>query len=90
VPNIDSAKKRMRQDVKRHARNQWRKRRVKEQVKSFLSAVQAKDAGAAEAEYRKAAAILDKVAATSTMHKNTAARKKSRLMRRLKQLRTGA
>ncbi len=84
MPNLNSAKKRMRQDETRHARNQWRKRRVKEQVKSFLKAVHDRDATAASEEYRKTAQLLDKVSATSTMHKNTAARRKSRLVKRLK------
>jgi small subunit ribosomal protein S20 len=86
VPNTESAKKRVRQNAKRNALNNWRKRKVKEQVKAFLAALQGKDAKAAEAEYRKTVAVLDKVAATSTMHRNTASRQKSRLHRRLKAL----
>ena len=43
MPNIDSAKKRMRQDKKRHARNKWRKQRVREQIKTFLEALRVKD-----------------------------------------------
>ena len=86
MPNTESAKKRVRQNAKRNALNNWRKRRVKEQVKAFLAAVHGKDAKAAEAEYRKTVAILDKVASTSTIHKNTASRQKSRLHKRLKAL----
>ena len=86
MPNIDSAKKRMRQDKKRHARNKWRKQRVREQIKTFLEALRVKDVAAAEAEYKKVCSILDKVSSTSTMHKNTAARKKSRLAARLNSL----
>ena len=86
MPNIDSAKKRMRQDKKRHARNKWRKQRVREQIKTFLEALRVKDVTSAEAEYKKVCSILDKVSSTSTMHKNTAARKKSRLAARLNSL----
>ncbi len=86
MPNIDSAKKRMRQDKKRHARNKWRKQRVREQIKTFLEALRVKDVSAAETEYKKVCSILDKVSSTSTMHKNTAARKKSRLAARLNSL----
>ena len=86
MPNTESAKKRVRQNAKRNALNNWRKRQVKDQVKAFLTAVHSKDAKAAEAEYRKTVAVLDKVAATSTMHKNTASRRKSRLHKRLKAL----
>jgi len=88
VPNTESAKKRVRQSVKRQALNQWRKRRVKNQVKSFLDALQSKDVSAAEAELRKVASVLDKVSSTSTMHRNTAARRKSRLARRLNALKS--
>ena len=86
MPNSPSAKKRVRQDAKRRALNNWRKRRVKDQTKSFLKAVQAHDVTTAEAEFKKVCSVLDKVACTSTMHRNTAARRKSRLSRRLRDL----
>ena len=86
MPNSESAKKRVRQDARRRARNLWRKRRIKDQTKSFLRAVQAHDVETAEAEFRKVCSILDKVASTSTMHRNTASRRKSRLSRRLRDL----
>ena len=86
MPNTASAKKRVRQNVKRRAVNRWRKVRIKDQVKSFLKAVQEQDVATAEAEFRKTCGLLDKVATTSTLHRNTAARRKSRLSRRLKAL----
>jgi len=90
VPNTVSARKRVRQNERRRALNRWRDRRVKSQVRTFLEAVQAGDAAKAETEFRKAAQVLDKIAATRTIHKNKAARTKSRLSRRLKELRAGA
>ena len=87
MPNIDSAKKRMRQSKKRRALNKWRKDRVKMQVRSLLDAIRNKDLAVAETEFKKTCSILDKVSSTSTMHKNTAARKKSRLATRLNALR---
>ena len=83
MPNSSSAAKRVRQSAKRHAVNTWRKRRIKEQVKSFLKAVHDQDAGTAETEFRKTTALLDKIAATGTIHRNAAARRKSRLSARL-------
>ncbi|MCH2145154.1 MAG: 30S ribosomal protein S20 [Phycisphaerales bacterium] len=88
MPNIESAKKRMRQNKQRRARNKWRKERVKVQIRSLLEAIRAKDVDTAETELRKTCSILDKVSSTSTMHKNTAARKKSRLASRVNALRT--
>ncbi len=79
MPNTESAKKRVRQSAARNARNLWRKRRVKNDMSDFLKAVASGDAVAAEKEMRKAARTLDKVAATGTLHKNTAARRKSRM-----------
>lgn len=90
MPNTQSARKRVRQTVTRNARNQWRKRRVKAQVKSFLQAVQEQDVAKAEEEFRKTCGILDKVACTSTLHRNTASRRKSRLSRRLADLKKKA
>lgn len=86
MPNSQSAKKRMRQDAVKHARNLWRKRRIKDQVKSFVTAVHSHDAVKAEDEFRKACGLLDKIACTGAIHKNTAARRKSRLSRQLAQM----
>lgn len=90
MPNTESARKRVRQTARRRALNLWRKRRVKEQVKAFLQAVHDRNVDAAEAEYRKVVSVLDKVSSTSTLHKNTAARRKSRLARRLNALKGAA
>ncbi len=84
MPNLDSAKKRMRQDAKRHSRNLWRKRRIKDQVKTLETALHGSDVKAAEAEFSKTCSVLDKIASKGTIHKNTAARRKSRLAKRLK------
>lgn len=81
-----SAKKRIRQNEKGKAINRARKSQVKKQVKHFEAAVQTGDVESASEQLRLTAQKLDKVAATSTMHKRTAARKKSRLARRLNTL----
>ena len=83
MPNTESAKKRVKQSAERNARNLWRKRRVKNDTGEFLKAIISGDPVAAEKEMRKAARTLDQVAATSTMHKNTAARRKSRMAAKL-------
>ncbi len=78
-----SAKKRVRQNAKRRKINRARKSQMKTQVKHFESALETGDVQAASEQYRLAAQKLDKLAGTSTMHKRTAARKKSRLAKRL-------
>jgi len=66
--------------------NRARKSQVKTQIKRFEAALSSGDIQAASEQFRLVAQKLDKVAATSTMHKKTAARKKSRLARRLNSL----
>ena len=78
-----SAKKRIRQNIKRRANNRARKVQIKDQIKSFTSALTGGDFTKAETELRQVVRRLDKVAAKGTIHKNTAARKRSRLARRL-------
>jgi len=81
-----SAKKRVRQNVKSRTINRGRKSRIKTQIKHFDAAVDAGDVEAASEQYRLVVQKLDKTAATSTMHKKTAARKKSRLAKQLNNL----
>ena len=78
-----SAKKRVRQSIKRRARNRARKELIKDQVKTFTTALSSGDFAKAETELRKVTQRLDRVASKHTIHKNTAARKRSRLARRL-------
>ncbi|MFO0783110.1 MAG: 30S ribosomal protein S20 [Phycisphaerales bacterium] len=86
MPNTESSKKRVRQNAKRNAINNWRKRQVKDSIKSFEKSLHDKDVKAAEASFREVCSVLDKVSSTSTLHKNTASRKKGRLHKRLKTL----
>ena len=81
-----SAKKRVKQNAKRKAINRARKSQVKTQIKHFEAVLSSGDAEAASEQYRLVVRKLDKTAATSTMHKKTAARKKSRLAKRLNSL----
>ena len=81
-----SAKKRVKQNAKRRTINRARKSQVKTQIKHFETALSDGDVEAASEQYRLVAQKLDKTAATSTMHERTAARKKSRLAKRLNSL----
>ncbi len=78
-----SAKKRVRQSLKHRARNRARKDVIKQQVKSFTAALANNDTATAETELRKVVQKLDRVAVKGTIHKNTAARRRSRLTKRL-------
>jgi small subunit ribosomal protein S20 len=80
------AKKRAKQNVKKRTINRARKSQVKTQIKHFEAALTTGDLEAASKEHKLVTQKLDKTASTSTMHKKTAARKKSRLTRRLNAL----
>ena len=79
MANIKSAKKRIVTSQKRAAKNKAVKSGVKTAVKKVLVAVEAKDAAAAVAAFENAKSIIDKAASKGVLHKNTAARKVSRL-----------
>lgn len=85
-----SSLKRMRQNVKRRARNKTRKTVLKTEVRKLTDIIATKDAAAAEKQYRHTASMLDKTAAKGTIHRNTASRKKSRLAKRLNAMKATA
>jgi len=81
-----SAKKKVRQNAKRRVRNRARKSMVKTQIKHFETALTEGDPEKASEQFKLLVKRIDKVAATSTIHKNTAARMKSRFAKRLDSL----
>ena len=83
-----SAKKRIRQNEKHRARNRARKVLIKGFTKTFDAALLAGELGKAEGELRKLTQRLDRTAAKHTIHKNNAARKRSRLTKRLNALKS--
>lgn len=83
MPRSVSSKKRVRQNVRRQARNRWRHERVKKVVRDFEQAVAAGDKAKAADSLKAVYKTVDQVAAKGSLHKNTASRKKSRLATRL-------
>jgi small subunit ribosomal protein S20 len=80
------AKKRAKQNVKSRTTNRARKSQVKTQIKHFEEILDSGNLEAATEQLRLVTKKLDKTASTSTMHKKTAARKKSRLTKKLNAL----
>lgn len=76
---ITSAEKRHKQNLKRRLRNRAALSRVKSSVKKVELTLTAKKVEEAQKELQKAYSIIDHTAARGILHKNTAARKKSRL-----------
>jgi small subunit ribosomal protein S20 len=85
MPNNAAAEKRMRQEQKRRAHNRSTKSIVKTQVTKARSAIVTTSINAADAEAAVRAAVseLDRAAKKGVIHKNNAARRKSRLMKQL-------
>jgi small subunit ribosomal protein S20 len=80
------AKKRARQNTQKKVINRARKSQVKTQIKHFEEILEKGDVAAASEQLRLVTKKLDKTASTSTMHKKTASRKKSRLAKKLNAL----
>ncbi len=81
-----SAKKRIRQNAKRRARNRWRKSQVKEVVKQYDQAISDGDADKAAELLNLCYKTIDQVAAKGTFHKKTASRQKARLAGKLNKI----
>jgi small subunit ribosomal protein S20 len=86
LANTKSAKKRMRQNEKRRIRN----REVKSRTRSFIKlagvAIESGDVSASEQAVQKAISEIDRAAQKGVIHKNNAARHKSRLMARFSKM----
>lgn len=86
MPNIKSSKKRAKQAEKRRTINYARKSDVKTAVKKVLDAVANKDAEAAKEFLRAAQAKLARAKGKGVLHRNTVARKMSRLAKKVKEI----
>jgi small subunit ribosomal protein S20 len=84
VANIKSAKKRAKQAVVRNLRNNSQRSQLRTAVKKVLKAIEANDAAGANEAFKIAQPILDRFSARGLIHRNKAARHKSRLTARIK------
>ena len=83
MANIKSAIKRNKQNEKRRLRNRVYRGSTRTYIARARVALNGQDPVAAEAATMTAVAALDKAAQKGVIHKNNAARRKSRLMKRL-------
>ena len=81
MANIQSQKKRNRQNEKRRVRNKGVRSELKTRVKAAVEAVTSGDDGVVEI-VKAAQKRIDKAASKGVIHKNAAARRTSRLMKR--------
>ena len=84
MPNSVSAKKSLRQNHSRRLRNRSQRSSLRTVLKNCREAAAGDDAEAAQAAFRLASKRLDQAAAKNLIHKNAAARTKSRLSKMMK------
>jgi len=84
MANIKSARKAARQAVKRRAHNASQRTQLSSAVKSVEKAIKAGDKAKAAAALEKSRSVIDRMAAKGIVHRNHAARQKSRLAHAIK------
>ncbi|BDD92947.1 30S ribosomal protein S20 [Pandoraea sp. XJJ-1] len=90
MANTAQARKRARQTVKINAHNSALRSRLRTAVKAVRKAIAAGDPTAAKEVLRKSAKTIDIIADKKIVHKNTAARQKSRLSAAIKAMSAAA
>jgi len=86
LANIRSAKKRARQAVVARAANTGQRSMFRTLIRNVIKAIDAKDKAKAEAAFKEMTPVLDRYATKGMIHKNKAARHKSRLTGRIRAL----
>jgi small subunit ribosomal protein S20 len=86
MANTKSAEKRHRQNLEQRARNRAHRSRLRTAIKNLRAAMASGDAAAAEALLPKTFSVIDKIAQKKVIHPNAASRYKSRLARRVAEL----
>jgi small subunit ribosomal protein S20 len=86
VANSAQAKKRARQNVKQRQHNASLRSMVRTYIKKTVAAIATGEYAAATAAYKAAVPVIDRMADKGIIHKNKAARHKSRLNTKIKAL----
>lgn len=86
MANSKQAAKRARQAEKRRIGNRWQKSKMNTFIKRVMESVASSNLEKAQQDYREAVSILDKHATKGLIHRNKAARHKSRLNVMIKSL----
>lgn len=86
MANTAQAKKRARQAEQHRLHNTSLRSTLRTHIKKVVKAISTKDKTAALAAYKEATAVIDRTANKGLIHKNAAARQKSRLNTRLRAL----
>ncbi len=89
MPTSVSAKKRLRQNITRRGRNRSTRQALRTQCRKAREAIEAGDVQQAETEFQLVTKKLDRAVAGNILHKNAAARLKSRMSAKIKTLKAG-
>lgn len=84
MAHSNSAKKRIRQNITRRARNRWRMKSMRTAIKSFDNAIANGSVQEATDAFRAASKLVDRSAQKGVIHPNQASRRKSRMSAHLK------
>ncbi len=79
MANTPQAKKRVRQAEKRRQHNVGLRSRLRTYIKTVVQAIEAKNSENAQKAYQEAVPVIDSMVSKGIIHKNKAARHKSRL-----------
>ncbi|HEX8502711.1 MAG TPA: 30S ribosomal protein S20 [Pyrinomonadaceae bacterium] len=85
MPNHKSAEKRVRQNEKRREVNRGNRSRLRTGIKKLRAAMESGDAGSTQALLPETVSLIDKAVQKGVLHRNAAARYKSRLTVRASQ-----
>lgn len=86
MPNVRSAKKKVRQIERRTALNKARSSRMKTFIRRFEAALGSGDSLTVQSAFREAESVIMRTAQKGVIHRNAASRKVSRLANRMKLL----
>lgn len=86
MANSPQARKRAKQNSVRRLRNHSQRSTVRTAIKKLDAAIEAGDQAAAKAAYESSVSMIDKATVKGLHHKNRAARLKSRLNKRVKEM----
>jgi len=86
MPNIKSAKKRLRQNIATRDRNRSSRSFVRNRCKNVVKAVGETNLDNAETLFQQAVKVLDQAGSRKVFHKNAVARKKSRLSKMIRKM----
>ncbi len=85
MPIMKSAKRRMRQNIRLRSRNRMRRSTLRTAIRRLHEAIEAGNGDAIQVQWTETQGLIDRTARLGIIHRNTAARTKSRLARRIQQ-----